>query len=254
MDGGQPRDLGRRRRSHLRRCPGPIESVWCARCSSPATRPPPSRCPDQDGATQKLSSYKGRKVLVYFYPKADTPGCTTQACGLRDIATDVGDTAIIGISPDKPAAQKKFDDQVRPRLPAAVRPRPRGGRGLRRVEGEVDVRQEVHGHRALGLPHRREGQDRAGVVQGQPEGHADQPGEGARLRDPAPAGRHPAAPSTVPLRRRGDHALVPGQWAESIWHFTGEEWFWPGHFPGRPHASWRAHVRSGGPARGGGRP
>jgi thioredoxin-dependent peroxiredoxin len=64
---------------------------------------------DQDGATQKLSSLKGRKVLVYFYPKADTPGCTAQACGLRDIAGDVGDTAIIGISPDKPAAQKKFD-------------------------------------------------------------------------------------------------------------------------------------------------
>ena len=64
---------------------------------------------DQDGETRQLSSYKGRKVLVYFYPKADTPGCTTQACGLRDIAGEVGDTAIIGISPDKPAAQKKFD-------------------------------------------------------------------------------------------------------------------------------------------------
>ena len=64
---------------------------------------------DQDGQTGQLSSYKGRKVLVYFYPKADTPGCTTQACGLRDIAGEVGDTAIIGISPDKPAAQKKFD-------------------------------------------------------------------------------------------------------------------------------------------------
>jgi peroxiredoxin Q/BCP len=64
---------------------------------------------DQEGAPQKLASYKGRKVLVYFYPKADTPGCTTQACGLRDIAGEVGDTAIVGISPDKPAAQKKFD-------------------------------------------------------------------------------------------------------------------------------------------------
>jgi len=50
-------------------------------------------------------------VLVYFYPKADTPGCTQQACGLRDIAAQVGDTAIIGISPDKPAALKRFDDK-----------------------------------------------------------------------------------------------------------------------------------------------
>jgi peroxiredoxin Q/BCP len=64
---------------------------------------------DQDGTTVKLSGFKGRKVLVYFYPKADTPGCTTQACGLRDILDQVGDTAILGISPDKPAAQKKFD-------------------------------------------------------------------------------------------------------------------------------------------------
>ena len=64
---------------------------------------------DQQGATVQLSDLRGRKVLVYFYPRADTPGCTAQSCGLRDIADQVGDTAIIGISPDKPAAQKKFD-------------------------------------------------------------------------------------------------------------------------------------------------
>jgi len=66
---------------------------------------------DQHGDTVKLSSFKGRKVLVYFYPKADTPGCTTQSCALRDIAGDIGDTAILGISPDAPAKQKKFDDK-----------------------------------------------------------------------------------------------------------------------------------------------
>jgi peroxiredoxin Q/BCP len=76
---------------------------------TPGDKAPAIALPDQDGTTQKLSALKGRKVLVYFYPKADTPGCTTQACGLRDIAAEVGDTAIIGISPDKPAALKKFD-------------------------------------------------------------------------------------------------------------------------------------------------
>ena len=75
----------------------------------PGDKAPTISLPDQDGTTLKLSVFKGRKVLVYFYPKADTPGCTAQACGLRDIAGDIGDTAIIGISPDKPAAQKKFD-------------------------------------------------------------------------------------------------------------------------------------------------
>jgi peroxiredoxin Q/BCP len=66
---------------------------------------------DQDGTTVRLSDLAGRKVLVYFYPKADTPGCTAQACGLRDVRPDVGDTAIVGISPDKPAKQKRFDDK-----------------------------------------------------------------------------------------------------------------------------------------------
>jgi peroxiredoxin Q/BCP len=66
---------------------------------------------DQDEKTVSLADYKGRKVLVYFYPKADTPGCTTQSCGLRDILGDIGDTAVVGISPDKPAKQKRFDDK-----------------------------------------------------------------------------------------------------------------------------------------------
>jgi len=64
---------------------------------------------DQQGNKVKLSDFKGRKVLVFFYPKADTPGCTTQACGMRDILGDIGDTAVLGISPDAPAKQAKFD-------------------------------------------------------------------------------------------------------------------------------------------------
>ena len=66
---------------------------------------------DQHGDKLRLSSFKGRHVLVYFYPKADTPGCTTQACGLRDIANDIGDTAVVGISPDQPAKLAKFDEK-----------------------------------------------------------------------------------------------------------------------------------------------
>jgi thioredoxin-dependent peroxiredoxin len=66
---------------------------------------------NQAGEKVKLSSFKGRPVLVYFYPKADTPGCTTQACGLRDVAGDVGDTVILGISPDAPDKQAKFDQK-----------------------------------------------------------------------------------------------------------------------------------------------
>jgi peroxiredoxin Q/BCP len=64
---------------------------------------------DQSGAKVKLSDFKGRKVLVYFYPRADTPGCTTQACELRDAKPKIGDTVVLGISPDKPEKQAKFD-------------------------------------------------------------------------------------------------------------------------------------------------
>ncbi|MFN8018357.1 MAG: thioredoxin-dependent thiol peroxidase [Acidimicrobiales bacterium] len=74
-------------------------------------RAPAFHLADQDGTKVRLSSYKGRKVLVYFYPKADTPGCTTQSCALRDIAGDIGDTAIVGISPDAPEKLKKFDEK-----------------------------------------------------------------------------------------------------------------------------------------------
>jgi peroxiredoxin Q/BCP len=72
-------------------------------------RAPAFSLPDQSGQTVSLAGFRGRRVLVYFYPKADTPGCTTQACGLRDVLGDVGGTAVVGISPDAPERQAAFD-------------------------------------------------------------------------------------------------------------------------------------------------
>lgn len=77
----------------------------------PGDKAPDFTLLDQDGNKVKLADFKGRKVLVYFYPKADTPGCTQQSCNLRDVAGQIGDTAIVGISPDKVAKQKKFDEK-----------------------------------------------------------------------------------------------------------------------------------------------
>mgnify|MGYP001139489186 FL=1 len=77
----------------------------------PSRRASAFHLPNQHGTKVRLSSLKGRKVLVYFYPKADTPGCTTQACGLRDIADDIGDTVIVGVSPDPPEKLAKFDEK-----------------------------------------------------------------------------------------------------------------------------------------------
>ena len=68
---------------------------------------------DQNGDTVKLSQFKGKKLLVYFYPKADTSGCVKQACSVRDAAPDFSglNVAAVGISPDKPDKQKKFDEK-----------------------------------------------------------------------------------------------------------------------------------------------
>lgn len=66
---------------------------------------------DQHEKKFSLKKLSKRTVLVYFYPKADTPGCTQQSCGLCDIADQIGKTVIVGISPDKPAKLLKFDDK-----------------------------------------------------------------------------------------------------------------------------------------------
>lgn len=78
---------------------------------TPGRSAPKFSLTNQRNEVQTLAALRGRDVLVYFYPKADTPGCTQQACGLRDIAGQVGDTVILGISPDKPAALAKFADK-----------------------------------------------------------------------------------------------------------------------------------------------
>jgi peroxiredoxin Q/BCP len=73
---------------------------------------PDFELPDESGRIVKLSDYRGTPVVVYFYPKADTPGCTTQACGVRDHQSDyaaVGAT-VLGISPDSVAKVKRFHD------------------------------------------------------------------------------------------------------------------------------------------------
>jgi peroxiredoxin Q/BCP len=69
--------------------------------------------PAQEGNPVTLSDLRGQTVVLYFYPRADTPGCTTQACGVRDHAADYEaiDARVIGISPDPVAAVRRFDDK-----------------------------------------------------------------------------------------------------------------------------------------------
>ena len=77
----------------------------------PGDPAPPFALLDQHGNTVRLEDYRGRKVLVYFYPEADTPGCTKQSCDLRDHRRDLTGIGadVVGISPDLPDKQLAFD-------------------------------------------------------------------------------------------------------------------------------------------------
>jgi peroxiredoxin Q/BCP len=76
-------------------------------------RAPDFELPDQDGRPVKLEDFRGQPVVLYFYPKADTPGCTTQACGVRDhLPNYEGHQAVVlGVSPDPVKRVKKFHDK-----------------------------------------------------------------------------------------------------------------------------------------------
>jgi peroxiredoxin Q/BCP len=80
---------------------------------SPGDPAPDFALQDADGRTVKLADYRGRKVVVYFYPAAMTPGCTTQACDFRDSldSLNAAGFAVLGISPDKPEKLAKFRDR-----------------------------------------------------------------------------------------------------------------------------------------------
>jgi peroxiredoxin Q/BCP len=79
---------------------------------SPGDAAPDFTLPDADGKPVSLAEYRGRRVVVYFYPAASTPGCTKQACDFRDSLSslDAAGLAVLGVSPDKPAKLAKFRD------------------------------------------------------------------------------------------------------------------------------------------------
>jgi peroxiredoxin Q/BCP len=80
---------------------------------APGDKAPDFTLPDADGTPVSLSSLRGRRVIVYFYPAAMTPGCTTQACDFRDNLNSLAaaGVSVLGISPDTPAKLAKFRDR-----------------------------------------------------------------------------------------------------------------------------------------------
>ena len=83
------------------------------------TKAPDFSLPDQDGVMHSLSQYRGKKVILYFYPRDNTPGCTKQACGFRDLYpqfTEKG-AVVLGVSKDSVASHKKFQEKYQLSFP-----------------------------------------------------------------------------------------------------------------------------------------
>lgn len=78
--------------------------------------------PDQDGAIHKLADYRGRTVVLYFYPRDDTPGCTKQACSLRDTLGEIGehDAVVLGVSVDSAESHRAFREKHNLNFPLLV--------------------------------------------------------------------------------------------------------------------------------------
>lgn len=78
------------------------------------SKAPDFKLADQDGITRSLADYAGKWVVLYFYPKDDTPGCTVEACNFRDVReviADLGNAVVIGVSKDSVKSHKKFTDK-----------------------------------------------------------------------------------------------------------------------------------------------
>jgi thioredoxin-dependent peroxiredoxin len=99
------------------------EGLLMAKLSS-TDAAPDFALPDQHGRTVRLADFGGGQLLIYFYPKADTPGCTRQACSIRDAREELRNLglAVVGISPDQPARQEKFDDKYGLNFPLLADP------------------------------------------------------------------------------------------------------------------------------------
>jgi peroxiredoxin Q/BCP len=80
---------------------------------APGDAAPPFELRDQHGSAVRLEDFGGRKLLVYFYPEADTPNCTVQSCAVRDHRTELAGIGadVVGISPDEPDKQLAFDEK-----------------------------------------------------------------------------------------------------------------------------------------------
>ncbi len=165
---------------------------------TPGDEAPAFTLPDADGNEVSLADHKGRKVIVYFYPAALTPGCTKQACDFTDnldLLVGAG-YDVIGISPDKPEKLAKFREQESLKVTPPRRPGQEGPGRLRRVRREEELRPHLHGRHPLHDRRRRTGQGRTRPLQ--------RPRHRPRSQDhQGPGHLSPPSPRNGPYRNHG---------------------------------------------------
>jgi peroxiredoxin Q/BCP len=131
-------------------------------------RAPDFTLPTDGGGEVSLKALKGKKLVLYFYPKDDTPGCTREACAFRDSLPDFSKikATILGVSKDSVASHDNFKTKFELPFPLAS---DADGKVCEAygVWVEKSIRKEVHGHRTLDLPHRREGRHPQHLAQGE---------------------------------------------------------------------------------------
>ena len=140
-------------------------------------RAPDFSLPADGGSEVALKDYKGKPVVLYFYPKDDASGCTAEACAFRDALPDFGKVKAgrdRHLPANSVASHEKFKAKFKLSFPLASDEGRLGLPGLWRLGGEEHVWQEIYGDRALDLPGRRQGRDPQGLAKGQVPGHAEE--------------------------------------------------------------------------------
>ena len=176
----------------------------------PGQKAPDFSLPTDGNGKVTLSELAGNKVVLYFYPKDDTSGCTAEACGFRDSFPDYGGAGavVIGISKDFGRLARQVQEKARSAVYPRLGHRGRGLREVRDVGRKEHVRAQIHGDRPQHVSDRRRGHGSRRVAQGAGAGPCRRGAEGgagpliANLEQCGPSIAH----SSSPLRKLGPRA------------------------------------------------